>query len=187
MTEQLIDPAVSRAKFDREVAAYHEQAATYRARGWLLLDTTYPHVLIAFAKEGRPPMIVFGAQIDFTNYDFWPPSVVLVDPLSGTPYTAGTVPVGLVRLVGTPRRPELFPLLQATSPDAVPFVCLPGIREYHEHPAHTGDSWLRRRGRGEGTLYFIVSQLSKYGLDAVTPQFQMNFSINFAPAGPPPP
>jgi hypothetical protein len=186
MTEQLIDPSVSRVKFEREVATYRQHAADYRARGWLLLEADYPRVLIAFVKAGRPPMIVFGARLDFTNYDFWPPSVVLVDPLTDTPYLAGEVPTALVRNAAPPPNFQAFPLLQAHTPESIPFICLPGIREYHEHPAHNGDSWLRRRGAGEGTLHFILTQLSKYGLEPVNPNFQMTFAINFTHAGLPP-
>ena len=48
-----------------------------------------------------------------------------------------------------------------------PFICIPGIREYHNHPAHTGDSWLLHRRDGEGTLGFIVDKLYEYGISGI--------------------
>jgi hypothetical protein len=68
-------------------------------------------------------------------------------------------------------------------PDEIPFLCIPGVREYHQHPAHTGNSWLLHRGTGEGTLFFIVDQLWKYGVQGVASyNCQLAISINgFAP------
>ena len=34
---QYVDPAVSRAKFEREIAEYRSFEADYRARGWFLV------------------------------------------------------------------------------------------------------------------------------------------------------
>lgn len=53
--------------------------------------------------------------------------------------------------------------LQANSLEDAPFLCMPGIREYHDNPAHSGDSWLLHRRSGEGSLAFIVDKIIKYG------------------------
>lgn len=42
LVAQVVDPEVSRAKFDREVAAYRQLEATYQKRGWLLLRGEIP-------------------------------------------------------------------------------------------------------------------------------------------------
>lgn len=49
----------------------------------------------------------------------------------------------------------------------MPFICLPGVREYHEHPGHTGDSWFLHRLSGVGTLYNLVTQLYHYGTEHI--------------------
>ena len=33
-----------------------------------------------------------------------------------------------------------------------PFLCVPGTREYHSHPQHSGDDWLLHRSTGAGRL-----------------------------------
>ena len=71
-------------------------------------------------------------------------------------------------------------------------ICLPGIREYHEHPAHTGDAWLLHRGKGgEGSLGFIVDKVYDYGilpinafhlqLNIKIPTIQLGMDINSIP------
>ena len=60
---------------------------------------------------------------------------------------------------------QLSAMLQANKPDDFPFLCLPGVREYHDNPAHTGDSWLLHRGSGEGSLVFILEKIWIYGAD----------------------
>ncbi|WP_241359668.1 putative metal-binding protein, partial [Escherichia coli] len=55
--------------------------------------------------------------------------------------------------------------IQALGPDDIPFLCLPGVREYHDHPAHTGDSWLLHRRSGEGSLHFILESIWKHGVE----------------------
>jgi hypothetical protein len=63
---------------------------------------------------------------------------------------------------------EDVPLMQAHGPDEIPFPCLPGVREYHEHPGHSGDPWLLHRGGGEGTLYFLLEKLYQYGVAPIS-------------------
>jgi hypothetical protein len=59
------------------------------------------------------------------------------------------------------------PLLQWYSPDDVPLLCVPGVREYHNHPGHSGDSWLLHRGTGTGTLFFVLDVLYRYGVQPI--------------------
>lgn len=195
--EVLVDPAVVQAKFVRELAKYQEMANDRRRLGWWVLSAEFPEVLVAFAHPKlRPPAIIFGARIDFTNYDLWPPSVTLVNPFTNVPYKARELPAALAfnRRVTVNLPPELAglgqghaeqPLLVAHSPDDVPFLCIPGVREYHAHPAHSGDSWLLHRGRGEGTLYFILENLYRYGVEPITDyQFGLHVTGFLRPVSP---
>ena len=54
-------------------------------------------------------------------------------------------------------------LLQWWTSESLPFLCIRGVREYHRHPAHTGDAWLLHRGRGEGTLAAILAAIHEHG------------------------
>jgi len=183
---QVVDPAVSREKFDAEVAGYRSGEADHRRRGWLLVEASFPRAFVIFAAaQLRPSAVICGVDCDFTNYDLEPPSVRLVDPFTREPYRHRNLPTALLRrqvvnfaVPGMPQLSGSIPLMQAHSPDEVPFLCIPGVREYHEHPAHTGDSWLLHRGLGAGTLFHILNTIYQYGVQPIS-----NYSIGHHVAG----
>lgn len=177
----LVDPLVTRTKFDRELAAYQLHEQDYLARGWWIAQARYPQIVVVFGvRQLKPPSVRFGALLDFRNYDLWPPSVRLVDPFTLIPYKASELPTRLTRLTPQPQFPgaPAMPqdLVQAYGDDDPPFICLPGIREYHAHPAHTTDRWELRRGGGEGTLLWILDKLWEFGVRPVT-DYQANVEI----------
>ena len=53
--------------------------------------------------------------------------------------------------------------MQWQSDDEIPFLCHPGVREYHEHPAHDGNDWLLHRTSVEGTLDRLLQILFDRG------------------------
>ena len=184
--EVLVDPAVSEAKFNREVADFRKLENEYREKGWWMLRAKFPEVSVVFVSPKlTPPSVLFGVELNFENYDLWPPSVRLVNPFTRIPYTYDKLAFKLLRLVPVQAPPGQAgqmmaqqPLMVAHRPDQIPFLCLPGVREYHDHPAHTGDSWLLRRGKGEGTLNFILTQVFTYGVEPINSlQFAMNISV----------
>ena len=78
------------------------------------------------------------------------------------------------------------PYLQAHSPDDIPFLCIAGVREYHEHPAHSGDAWELHRADGAGRLVRLLEIIHRYGVVPIAgygvqlvPQVGLNY-------GPPP-
>jgi hypothetical protein len=169
--EQIVDPAVSKVKFDRQLADVRGLEKELAAKGCWIISASFPHIIAAFsAPKLRPPSVVFGVRFDFSNYDLHPPSVRLIDPFSREPYIFSRLPTHLNRAVstGVPGESSIQPLMQASHPNDIPFFCIPGVREYHEHPGHTGDSWLLHRNTGEGTLYFLLDQLLKYGIEPIT-------------------
>lgn len=198
---QYVDAAVSQAKFAREIAEYRAQEKLYRARGWLLLEARFPRVLVALAApQLRPAALVTGVEFDYTNYDAEPPSVRLVDPFSGVPYVAKDLPTLLNRTVGAaqqialPGLPmpvmlnQVQPLMMSYGPEELPFLCLAGVREYHSHPAHTGDSWELHRPLGAGKLVRLIEIIHQYGVQPITgysvqllPQVS-GFQVESAPA-----
>ena len=170
-----LDPNVSRIKFQREIDQFKLIQDDYIKRGIWLLKESYPIAIVAFAKALQPPAVPFAARVDFSDYDLKPLSVTLIDPFTQSDLSATEVRVPFLRQV--PNGPGQFqqqPLVQAHS-DNKPFICLPGIREYHEHPAHTGDSWLLHRGFGEGTFHFVIDTLYRYGIDGI---LNYNFGLN---------
>jgi Predicted metal binding domain len=183
-TDQFVDPTVSRAKFDRELSDYRQLEHDYRRRGWLLVKADFPSVLVVLAApQLAPPAIVTGVTFDYTNYDMRPPSVRLVDPFTGDPYTAKELPTYLKRSVetGAPPMPGLQlplgaqarfvaqqPLMQWYGPDDIPFLCIAGVREYHDHPGHSGDAWELHRCSGAGRLVRLLETITKYGVQPIS-------------------
>lgn len=199
MPVQYADSSVSRKKFEREIAEYHALSDEYRRRGWFFVHAEYPRVLIVLATPKlRPPAVVMGVAFDYTNYDAAPPSVRIVDPFTGEPYKLKELPNPLNRglpqqeiaVPGLPPGAKMMvgaaqPLLQAYGED-VPFLCLAGVREYHEHPAHSGDVWELHRASGAGRLVQLLEIIHRYGVEPIT-GFQVQLvpqvSLNY---GPPP-
>jgi Predicted metal binding domain len=181
---QFVDPAVSRPKFDREIAEYRALEAEYRRRGWMLLKAEYPDVLVALAApQLTPPAVITGVRFDYSNYDLRPPSVRLVNPFTGEVYKTKELPTDLKRSVeaGMPQIPGLVlppgaqarmvaqqPLMQSYGPDDTPFLCIAGVREYHDHPGHSGDAWELHRKTGAGRLVRLLDAITKYGVQPIS-------------------
>ena len=216
---QFADPAVSRRKFDREIAEFRSQADEYRRRGWLLAEAEFPHALVILATAKTQPIsILCGVWFDYSNYDAAPPSVRLVHPLTREPYKWSKLPTLLLRMPAPPNaggavqalppgvaqalppgaaqalaqgvaQAQLVapqPLMQASGDDDIPFLCMAGVREYHEHPAHSGDHWLSHRTSGAGRLVRLVQVISKYGLETIDGfEVQMRPKIRFQIGVPP--
>ena len=185
MVAQYVDPRVSRTKFDRELAEYRANESLYRSRGWILADAEFPRVLIVLcAASLKPPSVITGVSFDFSNYDADPPSVRLVNPFTGEPFTSGNLPTVLKRRAVSALPPGMSlppglpvqiaqmvsdqPLMQWYGPDDVPFLCVAGVREYHEHPAHSGDSWALHRPTGAGRLVRLLELIDTYGVRPIT-------------------
>lgn len=175
------DVEVTRKKFDREIAQFRAQEQHYREQGIWILDCTFPQVLMAFATARAPQVFVpFGALIDFTDYDAKPLRVTLVHPCSRQilklhevlpqlmQLPQGQVGGRFMRVREDPTQPggvAVDHILQGYDfdPNSPPFLCIAGVRAYHEHPAHSGDSWWLHRGTGHGTFHQIVHMLWSYG------------------------
>lgn len=157
-TSQIADPEVTKIKFDSEVSKFKAVENIYRAKGIICSKILFPDVYMIFAiPKLTPPLIAYSVRINFTNYDFEPPSVVFVNPFTEELVRRDQVPVAFIQVnKSMPLQP--IDLLQGNG-NMVPFFCIPGVREYHNHSAHSGDSWFLYRTRGEGSLIFIIDQL----------------------------
>ena len=166
---QIIDPAVSQAKFEEETKLFLNSAGLHRKRGIIVLDCSFPNIKLAFcARQIIPAPVVFAVNINYTNYDMEALSVKFINPFTFELITLQELRHNFSRKVpignGQMRRQNLALGL----PDGTPFICLPGIREYHKHSDHSNDPWLTHRGKGgEGTLGFIVDKLHQYGIAAI--------------------
>ena len=232
---QFADPAVSRRKFDREIANFRSQADEFRRWGWLLAEAEFPHALVILATAKTNPIaLLCGVWFDYLNYDAAPPSVRLVHPLTREPYKRPELPTWLLRMPAPPVPGEAAqalppggaqalppggaqalppggaqalppggaqalpqggaqaqlvvpqPFMQAYGADDIPFLCIAGVREYHEHPAHSGDHWLSHRTSGAGCLVRLVQVISRYGPETINGfEVQMVPKIRFLTGVPP--
>jgi hypothetical protein len=128
----------------------------------------------------RPAVVAFAVSIDFTNYDIDPPSVQFIDLCSSKPLTTKEISVKFFQVVQTNPPIPNFPFVANAinpilvgEPDEFPFLCIPGVREYHNHPSHTGNPWLLYRTKGEGTLAFLIDQLYNHSIP-----FIRGFGVN---------
>jgi len=183
--QQYVDPEVSRKKFDRELADYRRLERDYQRRGWFLAESTFPTVLVVLAAAHlSPPPVVTGVLFDYTNYDARPPSVRLVNPFTREPYRASQLPTPLNRRVeqplpGAPDGMQMVAvqsLMQAYTQEDIPFLCLAGVREYHDHPGHSGDPWELHRPNGAGALVRLLDVVHTYGVAPMA-----GWSVNFNP------
>jgi hypothetical protein len=196
------DPAVVRRKVEREIASYFARQDHYRARGIWVLQYDFPKLLVAFvAPKFKPhPIAAFGVLVDMSNYDVEPPSLQFVNPFTREPLAFNDVPTRLVRLrlenveAPLPLGAELLPgvqqgymhqvqhedaLLQGSDQEP-PFMCLQGVREYHQNPAHTGDPWWLYRSRGAGSLLRLLDVISRFGTE---PMREQQLKLQFVPSG----
>jgi hypothetical protein len=181
----IADPSVSRRKFEREVAAalahkpFHEQ-------GVWILRAEYPTVFAVLITTLNVPIwrgILCGVHINFTDFDVRPPSLKFVDPFNERPlnynecwkFTRLNLKPPLPGDTAGPQQYEAVPLLQAFDINN-PFLCLPGVREYHDSSAHTGDSWFLHRRKN--MLIYILTILQQFGSSSASLQVQFVQAIN---------
>jgi len=165
-----LDPQVSRAKFDREVALLGRQRDVLRSWGAFVADSTYPNVDVVFAPRkplkltmpvaqlsiivpahqslatGELPVLAaraFGVRVSLEDFDQRAPSVSFRDPWTWEFLSADRVPLG--QTLDENGRNQLV-VLNEHPQTRRPFLCIRGTREYHEHPQHTGDEWALYRG-----------------------------------------
>lgn len=153
----LVPWELSKAKLDEELAQWNANSEVYRRRGWLLLSVRDLEVEVAFVgavslADKQLPAITAAIRLTYDNYDLWPPSLTFIDVRTGAP--AYPIVQALDRVDGNDVRNVLL-----DHPNGGPFLCLPGLREYHSHPQHSGDDWLLHRTSGAGRLAVVCDRV----------------------------
>jgi hypothetical protein len=110
---------------------------------------------VPFSTGSVVPVVTACIRLDYTNYDLEPPSLRFIDVWTGEPATPPVQPAQLSS-TGEPQN-----LLPGPHPDTgLPFLCLPGLLEYHTHPQHSGDLWLvGHRAQGAGRLAVVCERV----------------------------
>jgi len=171
-----VEPEVTLQKFRQELKNWLANS-NHKKRGWVLLgvEESVPVVEVGFlarlaTNTGSTflPAMVCAVHLSYDNYDLWPPSLTFIDPFTRQPAKPH-----VQAIMSTPEGPrnaliDLHPITKR------PFLCLPGVREYHSHPQHTGDDWLLHRPLQEGSLINICERIWRFMVKNVL-GFHMNF------------
>lgn len=146
-----MDPDVSKFKYAQEVSIIHNGASAYSTgAGWELGQMNYPLFEVVFTHPTTKRKVGFRFNVE--SWDFLPPSLSLFDPESKAELPWEQWPKN-VWSVGHPH-----PVT------GKPFLCLPGIREYHTHSSHLNDSWENLRSRESYSLRYIIHRVqSRFG------------------------
>lgn len=185
---QYVDQNVTHVKFRHEVQEFENQRDDYRKKGVIFIEKKAFTISFLFAiPHIRPQAIPFGIQLDYRNWDVEPPSLKFIDPFNGNPLKKEEIPIEFIQ-ARDPRNPFIIngriqelDLLQGNQ-HYPPFLCIPGIKEYHDHFAHSGDSWMAHRTRGEGKLITLLEQIWKHSV-AQAGGYNVEANINFRVGG----
>jgi hypothetical protein len=155
----VVNTDVSARKVGHELELWDANAEAYSRRGWIMLRRDPPVLDLAFLARlpiggNIVPAVAACIQVDFTNFDLWAPSVEFIDPVTRQ-YAPPVVQALVEADGGTPQN-----LIVGGHPDTGrPFLCIPGVRQYHSHPQHTGDPWLLHRPPRGGSLAVICERI----------------------------
>lgn len=161
MVALLADVEVTRLKVKRELDLWKANSRP-EERGWILLgyDELVPAVEIAFLSRvaistGSAPLsvVVCAIRLTYENYDLWPPSLTFIDAFTRQP-----IKPHVRAFMPTPEGPR-DALIDGHPLTGQAFLCLPGIREYHTHPQHSGDDWLIHRAAHEGSIANVCERI----------------------------
>jgi hypothetical protein len=165
----LVDREVSREKLLRELELWRANAM-HRERGWILLDVDQDALAVELAflaqistsvGSGALPIVACAIRLTYENYDLWPPSLTFISAFTREP-----IRPHVRAYQGGPQAPRDV-VIDSHPETNNPFLCLAGIREYHTHPQHTGDSWLLHRHLGEGSITTICDRIWRYMANTV--------------------
>lgn len=157
---QYVDIEVTRRKFKKEIDEFKELETEYNKRGVFLIENKDFKLRFLFSVPNlNPSPIAFAVELDYSNWDFEPPSLKLISPFTKMVLKANEVGIQFLQWNNESGQPQ--PLLVGTE---IPFLCIPGIREYHKHQHHSGDSWFLYRTKGEGKLCDIIEKLIKHSV-----------------------
>lgn len=146
----ILDPLVSGPKYREAYRALQGAQDSYK-KMWRLRPPSPPFIFLdILSPHGRP---LFALKMDMTDWDFWPPSVTVVDMDSLEPLPPKRVlaaaadmldgSVGHLATVGSRSNGQSE-------------FCCPGFWWYHQRTSE--DPWDRIRGTDRGTILWIAEQ-----------------------------
>jgi hypothetical protein len=140
-----VNPVAAKALFDAAVAGLGDRLL--QARGWVVHSRAWPRLDVSFRSTERQELRV---RLGCDDWNDMPPSVDLLSPdgqsLAALPHQR-TGPTSSIFNGSAHHR------------TGRPFVCMVGVREYHDHPSHVNDYWANYKSLDSYSLGEIVTQL----------------------------
>jgi hypothetical protein len=133
-------PELSRGLFEEQIQKILRNTDLLLDRGWLFLEWEYPWLAIAVRHRNTRKIRVF--KFKFNDWDDVPPSLKLVDAETGEDLPGNMWPTGNQSYWHSGGW-----ISSAGITTTLPFMCMPGIREYHTHQSHTSDHWENYKGK----------------------------------------
>ncbi len=147
-----MDTEVSKLKFNQEKEILLGEAKDFvAAQGWEIIEVEYPILAVVLTHATNKRRLGFRFLCD--NWDDQPPSLSLFDPAT---------PDQELPWARWPK--EGWNVADRHANYSKPFLCLPGIREYHSHQNHLKDHWVNYRTKDSYKLRYIVDRVhQKFG------------------------
>jgi hypothetical protein len=192
-------------KFDREVSRLSDQRSILESRGIFVLGSTnYPCIDLFYVPKHPlrlalplppgipvPPSLpaggtammmmmelpslagrAFKAHFDLSDYDLRAPSLEFRDPWNDSLLPYATM---FRALEFEEQRKAHIVLLNDHPTTHKPFLCLRGVREYHEHPQHSGDDWMLYRETM--SVFSIAMSLWRVSVDLIHAQVVVQTNV----------
>ena len=172
----MVDPAVVHEKFDRQVEQLcMNRPALRRDRGLIIEEVRFPSLFVIFGLPFKHLMVAtFGVELNFTDYNLYPPSARFFEPLSRRSLKYEEMLPALQKVKNQVQNV----LIDSHPGTKLPFMCLRGFREYHEHPQHTNDPWEQyRHDTMIGTAHYCLEQIWLRCLKGAQLAFQVQVQV----------
>lgn len=140
-----MNSVAAKVLFDAAVAGI--SGRLLESRGWTMHSRVWPTLDLSFRHPERQELRV---RMNCDDWNDTPPSVDLLAP-DGHFLTA----------LPTQRPGATSPIFNGSAHHLTtrPFVCMVGVREYHNHPSHVSDVWSNFKHLPSYSLGEIVTQL----------------------------
>lgn len=139
-----MNPTAAKALFEAAIAGFDDRHLA--ARGWIVHSRAFPSLDLSFRSAERQELRI---RVGCEDWNDTPPSVDLLSPngtLTGIPAQRSGSTSSIFNASSHPRTGR-------------PFVCMVGIREYHDHPSHVRDLWTNYKSLDSYSLGGILMQL----------------------------
>lgn len=150
-------PEISRTLFEDQVQKVLTNAELIVNRGWLVLKHEYPSLVVAMRHRRSGQLRVLSFKFD--DWSDQPPSLTLLKCDSGEELPHSQWPKNPPGK--TYWHPGNWVSESGILVPSKPFMCMIGIREYHEHQQHVKDAWENYKNQSSYELGQLLIQVSE--------------------------